>query len=105
MDKLDVIVLKAARYILELSECTESSYSLVEAVTVVYALTKVIYQPDCELRGRRSSSGAGFVLPLQIFAPAKRMCHHENFEDRAERIILNLMFGTFVGIILCLCHR
>ena len=55
--------------------------------------------------GGRSSLGAGFVLPLQIFAPAKRMCHHENFEDRAERIILNLMFGTFVGIILCLCHR
>lgn len=55
--------------------------------------------------GGRSSSGAGFVLPLQIFAPAKRMCHHENFEDRAERIILNLMFGAFVGIILCLCHR
>lgn len=105
-DKLDVIVLKAARYILELSECTESSYSLVEAVTVVYALTKVIYQPDCKLRGGgRSSSGAGFVLPLQIFAPAKRMCHHENFEDRAERIILNLIFGAFVGIILYLCHR
>ena len=52
--------------------------------------------------GGRSSLGAGFVLPLQIFAPAKRMCHHENFEDRAERIILNLMFGAFVGIILSL---
>ena len=45
------------------------------------------------------------MLPLQIFAPAKRMCHHENFEDRAERIILNLMVGAFVGIILHLCHR
>ena len=55
--------------------------------------------------GGRSSLGVGFVLPLQIFAPAKRMCHHENFEDRAGRIILNLMFGAFVGIILYLCHR
>ena len=75
----------------------------VKAVTVVYTLTRVIHRSGRKLRERRSSSGS--VLPLQIFAPAKRMCHHKNFEDRAERIILNLMFGTFVGIILCLCHR
>jgi hypothetical protein len=77
MDKLDVIVLKAARYILELSECTESSYSLVEAVTVVYALTKVIYQPDCKLRGagllweRGSCSRCKFSLPLRECAIMK----------------------------------
>ena len=66
MDKLDVIVLKAARYILELSECTESSYSLVEAVTVVYALTKVIYQPDCKLRGQ-VFFGSGVRAPAANF--------------------------------------
>lgn len=86
-DKLDVIVLKAAQYILELSECTESSYSLVEAVTVVYALTKVIYQPDCKLRGAGLLRERGSCSPLRISAHYKRMRHHENFEDRAERII------------------
>lgn len=106
MYKLDVIVLKAARYILELSECTESSYSLVEAVTCGLRVNQSNLPARLQTSGGgRSSSGVGFVLPLQIFAPAKRMCHHENFEDRAERIILNLMVGAFVGIILHLCHR
>ena len=81
MDKLDVIVLKAARYILELSECTESSYSLVEAGTVVYALTKVIYQPDyCKLRGgagllreRGSCSRCKFSLPLREYVSLKTL--------------------------------
>ena len=79
-DKLDLIVLKAARYILELSECTESSYSLVEAVTVVYALTKVIYQPDCKLRGGAgllrewgSCSRCKFSLPLRECAIIKTL--------------------------------
>ena len=53
----------------------------------------------------RSSSGAGFVLPLQIFAPAKRICQSENFENRAGVMILSLVFRSFVGIILYLCHR
>jgi len=74
-DKLDVIVLKAARYILELSECTESSYSLVEAVTVVYALTKVIYQPDCKLRGGgQVFFGSGVRAPRCEFPLTIREC-------------------------------
>ena len=55
--------------------------------------------------GGRSSSGAGFVLPLQIFAHYKRICQSENFENRAGVMILSLVFRSFVGIILYLCHR
>ena len=70
-----------------------------------------VNQSNLPARLQTSGGGAGLLRergscsPLQISAHYKRICQSENFENRAGVMILSLVFRSFVGIILYLCHR